>query len=132
MSNLTNFTIMKKLMTLVLMMAIAFTAAANTHRDARMEARVMTDRMAYELRLSNHQIHAVYDINLRMHDPIAKEHALRRVLTARQFDRYLRIFRVGHHHGAPVPPPHRNGHGPGHGHGPAPHGHGPANHHHGH
>ena len=94
---------MKKLMTLVLMMAIAFSATAHTHRDARTEARVITDRMAYELRLSAHQRHAVYDINLRMaYDPVAKNHAMRRVLTARQFERYMRIF--GHHHSAPIPP----------------------------
>lgn len=121
---------MKKLMTLVLMMAIAFSATAHTHRDARTEARVITDRMAYELRLSAHQRHAVYDINLRMaYDPVAKNHAMRRVLTARQFERYMRIF--GHHHSAPIPP-HRRGHQPAPHHGPhghAGHGHGHAGHH---
>ena len=116
---------MKKLMmTLMLTMAIAFTAQANTHWDARREARVMTDRMAYELRLTDRQWRAVYDINLRYgHHTPAKEHAMRRVLTPRQFEKYLYMY---HSHRAPHPAPGHGhvappAHGPHHGHhGPAP------------
>ncbi len=88
---------MKKLMmTLMLTMAIAFTAQANTHWDTRREARAMTDRMAYELRLTDRQWRAVYDINLRFGRSVgAKDHAMRRVLRPWQFEKYLNMTR-GH------------------------------------
>jgi hypothetical protein len=55
---------MKKMMTLALMMTIAIAANAMDYRTARNEALFLTDKMAYELNLSDAQMDAVYEINL--------------------------------------------------------------------
>ena len=55
---------MKKMMTLVMMMAIAISAAAMPYNTARNEALYLSDKMAYELRLTATQYEAVYEINL--------------------------------------------------------------------
>ncbi|MBR1463270.1 MAG: hypothetical protein IJ604_07845 [Prevotella sp.] len=55
---------MKKFMMMAMMMAIATSAKAMTYSEARAEALFLTDKMAYELRLSNAQYDAVYEINL--------------------------------------------------------------------
>ena len=64
-------TIMKKtmvrsnrLMTLVMMMTIAISAAAMPYNTARNEALFLADKMAYELGLTATQYEAVYEINL--------------------------------------------------------------------
>ena len=54
---------MKKMMTLAMMMTIAIRAAAMTYTEARNEALFLSDKMAYELGLSNAQYEAVYEIN---------------------------------------------------------------------
>ncbi len=55
---------MKKMMTLAVMMTIAISAAAMNYNTARNEALFLTDKMAYELGLTNNQLEAVYEINL--------------------------------------------------------------------
>ena len=57
-------TIMKKMMTLVMMMTIAISAAAMPYNTARNEALYLSDKMAYELGLTASQYEAVYEINL--------------------------------------------------------------------
>lgn len=56
---------MKKFMLMMaLMMTIVTSAKAMTYTEARNEALFLTDKMAYELRLSPEQYEAVYEINL--------------------------------------------------------------------
>ena len=55
---------MKKMMTLVMMMAIAISAAAMPYNTARNEALYLSEKMAYELGLTATQYEAVYEINL--------------------------------------------------------------------
>ena len=55
---------MKKMMTLVMMMTIAISAAAMPYNTARNEALFLSDKMAYELGLTATQYEAVYEINL--------------------------------------------------------------------
>ena len=55
---------MKKMMTLVMMMTIAISAAAMPYNTARNEALFLADKMAYELGLTATQYEAVYEINL--------------------------------------------------------------------
>ncbi len=97
---------MKKIMlTMAMLMTIAISATAMTYREARNYARVMTDRMAVELRLTNRQYREVYDINyLYVNNPVRKDRALSRVLTPRQFERYMRMHHapVAVYHPVPV------------------------------
>ena len=98
---------MKKSLIIAILMTIVISANAMSHREARIVARSMTDKMAYELRLTDRQYHAVYDINLRYIDnPVMKERALSRVLTAHQFEKYLHHRRVHAHHITRVVPRH--------------------------
>ncbi|MBP5777018.1 MAG: hypothetical protein J6W56_05640 [Prevotella sp.] len=123
---------MKKMMTLVMMMTIAISAKAFTYAEARNEAMYLTDKMTRELHLMPAQYDAVYDINFEYlrsvnHHSHAygmnwkhRNHMLRGVLTAHQYDKFLRtehLYRPVAVHPAPKP-----GHGPA---GPAPK-HGPA------
>ena len=56
---------MKKMMfTLIAMLTIAVQANAMSYEQARNEALFLTDKMAYELNLSDAQYEAVYEINL--------------------------------------------------------------------
>jgi len=56
---------MKKMMfTLIAMLTIAATANAMSYEQARNEALFLTDKMAYELNLSDSQYEAAYEINL--------------------------------------------------------------------
>ena len=55
---------MKKMMTMVMMMTIAISAAAMPYTAARNEALFLSDKMAYELGLTATQYEAVYEINL--------------------------------------------------------------------
>jgi len=64
MSNFKKPNDMKKMMTLAMMMTIAISAAAMTYNEARNEALFLSDKMAYELNLSEAQYEAVYEINL--------------------------------------------------------------------
>ena len=65
MSNSLNDTIMKKmLMTLMAMLTIAVSASAMSYEQARNEALFLTDKMAYELNLTDEQYEACYEINL--------------------------------------------------------------------
>ena len=54
----------KMLFTLVTMLTIAATANAMSYEQARNEALFLTDKMAYELNLSDAQYEAAYEINL--------------------------------------------------------------------
>ena len=108
MSNLLKITIMKKSLIIAILMTIVISANAMSHRESRIAARAMTDKMAYELRLTDRQYHAVYDINLRyIYDPVRKDRALYRVLTPRQYDKYIHHKHLyAHPVGRPVPPHH--------------------------
>ena len=53
-----------RLMTMVMMMTIAISAAAMPYNTARNEALFLADKMAYELGLTATQYEAVYEINL--------------------------------------------------------------------
>ena len=64
MFNAKKMTAMKKKMTMALMMTIAITANAMNYTDARREALFLSDKMAYELNLTDAQYDAVYEINL--------------------------------------------------------------------
>ena len=55
---------MKKMMFMAMMMTIAITANAMSYREAKKEALFLSDKMAYELRLTDAQYDAVYEINL--------------------------------------------------------------------
>ena len=60
-----NYTIMKKMLfTLVTMLTIAVSANAMSYEQARREALFLTDKMAYELNLTDAQYEAAYEINL--------------------------------------------------------------------
>ena len=65
MSNFKKYTIMKKMLfTLVTMLTIAVSANAMSYEQARREALFLTDKMAYELNLTDAQYEAAYEINL--------------------------------------------------------------------
>lgn len=53
-----------RISTLCVMMVIALSAAAMPFTDAREKALNLSDKMAYELNLTNSQLEAVYEINL--------------------------------------------------------------------
>ena len=95
---------MKRLMmSLVLMVTIAASAAAMSFSKARKEALFLSDKMAYELNLSLSQYEAVYEINLDymlgLYDMtdldgvfwMRRNSDLRHVLTMWQWDRYCQI-----------------------------------------
>ena len=65
MSNLLNDTIMKKMMfTLIALLTMSAAANAMSYEQARNEALFLTDKMAYELNLTDAQYEAAYEINL--------------------------------------------------------------------
>ena len=55
---------MKKMMILAMMMAMTITANAMSYTAAKNEALFLSDKMAYELNLTDAQYDAVYEINL--------------------------------------------------------------------
>ena len=55
---------MKKIMFMAMMMTIAISAQAMPYNTAREEALFLSDKMAYELNLTDAQYEAVYEINL--------------------------------------------------------------------
>ncbi len=89
------------MMFLAMMMTIAISANAMTYNTARSEALFLSDKMAYELGLSEDQYEAVYEINLDyllnmntradLFGPWwdVRNRDLRLVLSTWQFDRYL-------------------------------------------
>ena len=56
--------IMKKIMIALMMLAIATVGKAMSYEQARNEALFLTDKMAYELNLTDEQYEAAYEINL--------------------------------------------------------------------
>ncbi len=65
MSNHQNITIMKKIMiTLVALLTMSVSTHAMSYEQARNEALFLTDKMAYELNLTDEQYEAAYEINL--------------------------------------------------------------------
>ena len=55
---------MKKMFTLAMMMVMTITANAMSYKAAKNEALFLSDKMAYELNLTDVQYDAVYEINL--------------------------------------------------------------------
>ena len=55
---------MKKMMTLAMMMVMTISANAMSYTMAKNEALFLSDKMAYELNLTDAQYNAVYEINL--------------------------------------------------------------------
>ncbi len=92
---------MKKMMIMAMMMTIAISANAMSYNAARDEALFLSDKMAYELGLSNTQYEAVYEINLDYLLKIetnadvfgfwweVRNRDLRLVLSNWQYDRYM-------------------------------------------
>ena len=65
MLNYQNDTIMKKMFfALMVMLTTTMTASAMSYEQARSEALFLTDKMAYELNLTDEQYEAAYEINL--------------------------------------------------------------------
>ena len=89
------------MMTMVMMMTIAISAAAMNYSSARNEALFLSDKMAYELGLTATQYEAVYEINLDYLLNIdtradvfgfwweVRNRDLRYVLSTWQYDRYM-------------------------------------------
>ena len=92
---------MKKMITLVMMMAMTITTNAMSFVQARNEAHYLSDKMAWELNLTNDQYDAVYEINLDYmmsvngrNDAYGKWWSRRNtdlqyVLTAYQYNKYI-------------------------------------------
>ena len=92
---------MKKMMIMAMMMTIAVSANAMTYSAARNEALFLSDKMAYELGLTDAQYEAVYEINLdyllNVNTSVdvlgpwwdVRNRDLRLVLSTWQYDRYL-------------------------------------------
>ena len=92
---------MKKMMILAVMMVMTISASAMSYSNARREALFLSDKMAYELGLNDAQYAAVYEINLDYLLGLDSRNVygsrwsrrnadLRYVLTAWQYDRYMR------------------------------------------
>lgn len=94
---------MKKMMFMAMMMAMTITANAMSYRAARNEALFLSDKMAYELNLTDAQYEAVYEINLDYlmsvngySDAYGKwwnrrNNDLKYVLTAYQYEKYMKL-----------------------------------------
>ena len=59
-----KYTTMKKMIFAAMLMTIAISANAMTYNEARQEALFLSDKMAYELDLTEEQYEAIYEINL--------------------------------------------------------------------
>ena len=91
------------MITLVMMMVMTITTNAMSYTQARNEALYLSDKMAYELNLTNDQYDAVYEINLDYmmsvngrNDAYGKwwnrrNTDLQYVLTAYQYNKYIGI-----------------------------------------
>ena len=96
---------MKKMMILAMMTVMTVSANAMSYNAAKNEALFLSDKMAYELNLTNAQYEAVYEINLdylmslNNRDDVygnwwnRRNADLRYVLTSWQYDKYLRMDR---------------------------------------
>jgi hypothetical protein len=94
---------MKKMIFMAMMMTIAISAGAMTYNEARNEALFLSDKMAYELNLTEAQYEAVYEINLDYLMSVNSRYDvsgpwwdrrnadLRYVLASWQYDRYMRL-----------------------------------------
>ena len=94
---------MKKLMILAMMMVMTISANAMSYTAAKNEALFLSDKMAYELNLTDAQYDAVYEINLDYLMSVngagdvfgtwwSRRNAdLRYVLTAWQYDKYAAL-----------------------------------------
>ena len=92
---------MKKMMFLAMMMVMTVSANAMSYTAARNEALFLSDKMAYELNLTDAQYNAVYEINLDYLMSVngrsdvfgtwwnRRNNDLRYVLTAWQYDKYV-------------------------------------------
>ena len=96
-------TIMKKIMIMAMMMVMTVSAKAMSYNAAKQEALFLSDKMAYELNLTNDQYDDVYEINLDYlmsvngySDAYGKwwnrrNNDLKYVLTAYQYEKYLKL-----------------------------------------
>ena len=94
---------MKKIMMMAMMMAMAISAKAMSYKEAKYEALFLSDKMAYELNLSNAQYDDVYEINLDYlmsvngySDAYGKywnrrNNDLKYVLSAYQYEKYMKL-----------------------------------------
>ena len=92
---------MKKMMTLAILMAMTITANAMSYKEARNEALFLSDKMAWELDLTDAQYEAVYEINLDYMMSVSgrndvygawwsrRNTDLQYVLTAYQYNKYI-------------------------------------------
>ena len=95
--------VMKKIMILAMMMVMTISAQAMSYNAAKHEALFLSDKMAYELDLTNAQYDDVYEINLDYlmsvnghNDAYGKwwnrrNNDLKYVLTAHQYEKYLKL-----------------------------------------
>ena len=94
---------MKKIMIMAMMMVMTISANAMSYSAAKHEAHFLSDKMAYELNLTNAQYDDVYEINLDYlmsvnghNDAYGKwwnrrNKDLKYVLTAHQYEKYLKL-----------------------------------------
>jgi hypothetical protein len=94
---------MKKMMILAMMMVMTISAKAMSYNAAKNEALFLSDKMAYELNLTNAQYDDVYEINLDYlmsvngySDAYGKwwnrrNNDLKYVLTAYQYEKYMKL-----------------------------------------
>ena len=94
---------MKKMMMMAVMMVMTISANAMSYTVAREEALFLSDKMAYELNLTDAQYDAVYEINLdylmsvNVHADVfgiwwdRRNADLRLVLSAWQYDRFMEL-----------------------------------------
>ena len=94
---------MKKMMFMAILMVITITANAMSYKEAKKEALYLSDKMAYELGLTDAQYDAVYEINLDYMMSVSgrndvygawwsrRNTDLQFVLTAYQYNKYVGI-----------------------------------------
>ncbi len=94
---------MKKMMILAVMMVMTISANAMSYKEAKKEALYLSDKMAYELNLTDAQYDAVYEINLDYMMSVSgrndvygawwsrRNTDLQFVLTAYQYNKYVGI-----------------------------------------
>ena len=94
---------MKKMFTLVMMMVMTVTTNAMSYSAAKNEALFLSDKMAYELNLTNAQYEDVYEINLDYLMSVngrndaygswwnRRNSDLKYVLTAYQYEKYVTL-----------------------------------------
>ena len=93
---------MKKIMIMAMLLVVTITANAMNYNKAKNEALFISDKMAYELNLTNAQYNAVYEINLDyllcVNDRndingrwwMRRDTDLKYVLNAWQYERYIK------------------------------------------